>query len=44
VTLYASDKLSSTREARRLIRTLNSLKNHLESQNAALHNGIVMVA
>jgi hypothetical protein len=44
ITLYASETLSSTREARRLIRMLNSLKNHLESQNAPLHNGVVMVA
>lgn len=31
VTLYAGEKLMSTKEARRLVRSLNSLKNYLES-------------
>lgn len=44
VTLYSSEKLMSSREARRLVKSLNSLKAYLESANATEHNGVILTA
>jgi len=44
VTLYSSEKLMSSREARRLVKSINSLKSFLEGQNADQHVGIVLSA
>jgi len=44
VTLYSSEKLMSSREARRLVKSLNSLKCFLEAQNADEHTGVVLSA
>lgn len=44
VTLYSSEKLMSSREARRLVKSMNSLKSFLEAQNADEHTGVVLSA
>jgi hypothetical protein len=44
VTMYGGERLQSSREARRLAKCLNSLKNYLESANATKHHGVVLSA
>ena len=44
VSMYGGARLQSSREARRLAKCLNSLKNYLEAANATKHHGVVLSA